>query len=290
MNARLLCCLLLLPVLPPLMSGCASYTYQAEEWRITLFTTVDEDASAKVRYVGIGVNSTNASAEMRAAALDKFMALANDTKPKHPLTPGLKDVSRSAYVEGGTLVLEESGIIRNPLSWFEQLSIANDISANSRFISKKDISPDQIILATNGRIVDENTYGRMQQGNVPRAIQQKLPVELGSDTQWPLQEQQRINDELQSQTLQVIIWPRGARALYWKVSAPGFSPRGQWQSLAPDFSSRAAATFEATLPAPTPEAAPAAAPIVAPAAAPATPATTPPAVPAAPDTKTTPIH
>lgn len=215
------CAGLALALLP--LAGCSSYTYQAQEWRVT---AVGDDAQVSVRYTGIGAATTNPVE--RAEALDKVEQLAADVHPSSPLTPSLRNVTRKVYVEGNSLIIEETGTRSNPLSWLQQLNMANDLSVRSEHIVLKDIGEDRIVLASNGRVLDEDTYTRLFRNT-------RMPVNLGTDTRWMREGETRPDEIAQDETLQVIVWPREARMFYWKLSSPSYKDYRPWYSLAPDY-------------------------------------------------------
>ena len=160
------------------------------------------------------------------------------------------DVSNASLYDGGTalyeacmmairitgrnkIVMEETGTIRNPLSWFEQtgLNIFSwfndpiDLSLSGRYIVKSGWDDSDVLLATNGRVVDENTYATLLNG--------KMPLAIGGDTQWRRDEPLSLEDLSERDSMQVIVWPSAARMFYWKFSGPAFNK--DWQSLAPEF-------------------------------------------------------
>jgi hypothetical protein len=205
--ASLAAALVLLP------AGCASLSYEAEEWRIV---TDDDDAYAVVRYVG--VSPVGRSAEAQLEAIERLQELAADSQPARPYTSMLQDAQRRVYIEGDRVVVEEAGRIRDPLSWFEQTGLnpltwiegSTRLSTKGDYVIKRGIADDRAILASNGRVVDEDMYERLT----------SRPVELASDKLWQTRDDQRIEELQPMDYLELIVWPRGTKTFYWKLSGP----------------------------------------------------------------------
>lgn len=212
-----------------LLTGCSSFTYESQSWRIAEVS--DSSAEVTVRYVGVGATSKDIS--KRAEKARELIELASDKEPGSPITSKLKNVRRKVYLEGDKIVMEETGTIRNPLSWFEQTGLnvfswfydPIDLSLSGRYIVKSGWDDSDVLLATNGRVVDENTYATLLNGRMPLAI--------GGDTQWRRDEPLSLVDLSERDSMQVIVWPSAARMFYWKFSGPAFNK--DWQSLAPEF-------------------------------------------------------
>ncbi len=212
-----------------LLGGCATFTYESESWQVAAVSS--DRADAIVRYVGMGVSSKNV--ERRAEMAERLKEMAADTSPSSPFTSQLRDARRKVYLEGDKIVLEESGTIRNPLSWFEQTGLNPlswftdpcDLSMSRRYIVKAGWDDDETLLATNGRVVDEDTYATLLAGRLPA---------LRSDTQWQRPDELPLDEVARPERLEMIVWPREARMFYWKFSGPSF--KKDWASLAPEFS------------------------------------------------------
>ena len=206
-----------------LLNACApKLTYEAQEWRVA--TISSEDASVVVRYVGVVSPLTNAASRQKVAAgLRDFIA---DTTPSTPYTPRLHNATRKAYVEGDKLVVEESGIMNNPLSWSEQSGLnpflwfrpSLGLTERDNHISKRGIAPDQVIIASNGNMVDNGTYNARYAtvAAIDGGSYDRAPSETYAD----------------ASRIEVIVWPGGANHFYWKLSGPGYEKN--WQSLAPE--------------------------------------------------------
>lgn len=209
--------------------GCASFTYQEEEWRVAIVDNTQSDVT--VRYSGVGTTSTDP--DTRRARLERLRtAVADNSGPV--FTPRLRNVSRRLYQEDGVLVLEESGTMRNPLSWFAQTSMNplywfNDplnLAIRGNMVVKRDIDKNRQILASNGHVTDETTFQTIHLRNVP--------FELGSDRAWQLRDEEPVDREIREpQELRLIVWPDEARFFYWKFSGPSFGNDGV--SLLPEY-------------------------------------------------------
>ena len=103
-----------------ILTGCSTpFTYESVEWRIAV--DGPEDASAFVKYNGIGVNSKKE--EVRKKAIEELKEFVADENPDTPFTSGMFDVTRKVYTEDNRIVIEETGKIKNPLSWFVQTGL-----------------------------------------------------------------------------------------------------------------------------------------------------------------------
>jgi len=213
-----------------LFTGCSSFTYENQSWRVAEVS--DSSADVIVRYIGVGVTSKNI--EKRAGKAKKLIELANEKPPVDPITPKLRNASRKVFVQDGKIVVEESGTMRNPLSWFEQtgLNVLNwfydpiDLSISGRYIIKSGWGDPDILLATNGRVTDEDTFASSR-------LSINTPLAIGGDTQWLRDEPLGLTDLAAREKHQIIVWPRASRLFYWKLSGPAFNK--DWQSLAPEF-------------------------------------------------------
>lgn len=213
-----------------LFTGCSSFTYENQSWRVAEVS--DSSADVIVRYIGIGVTSKNINE--RAEKAKELIELANEESPVDPITPKLRDASRRVFVQDGKIVVEESGTVRNPLSWFEQtgLNVLNwfydpiDLSISGRYIIKSGWGDPDILLATNGRVTDEDTFASSR-------LSISTPLAIGGDTQWLRDEPLGLTDLAEREKHQIIVWPRASRLFYWKLSGPAFNK--DWQSLAPEF-------------------------------------------------------
>lgn len=206
-----------------LLNGCATLTYEAEEWRIAV--PAEGDAQAVVRYIGLATPSTDPGTREKLAA--RIEELAKEKEPGSAFAPLRTVSSRKVYVEGNRIVLEEAGTLRNPFYWINQSGLnpatwwspAPELVRKEEFIVKRDIEDTQRVIATDGRVVDEDTYTTI--------LKSRLPVEISTDTQWQRQEDRRIEDEVPPKQAELILWPRNARTFYWKLSGPAFGKPGQ---------------------------------------------------------------
>jgi len=224
-----------------LLSSCSSVSYQTEEWRIAV--PEQGDARAVVRYIGIGTSSKDPAAREKMA--EKLKLLADEKRPTTGFAPTLQNVRRRVYMEGDKLVLEETGTLPNPLSWQEQsglnplgwFSSGPSLVTKGDYILKRDIDSTRNVIASDGQIMDEDTY--------TRGLRDKKPIGISTDTSWQRPAEQPVPDEMTLQEAEVIVWPRQARTFYWKVSGKGFQQA--WQSLAREYENVAA--VETVLPA-----------------------------------------
>jgi len=212
------------------LAGCSNFTYETQSWRIAEVS--DSSADVIVRYVGIGATSKNI--EKRAEKAKRLIELATEKNTSDPITPKLSNASRKVFIQDGKVVIEETGTIRNPLSWFEQtgLNIFNwfydpvDLSLSGKYIVKSGWGNSDILLATNGRVTDEDTFASSR-------LRMDAPLAIGGDTQWHRDVPMEIEDFSVPEKRQVIVWPSSSRIFYWKFSGPAFNK--DWQSLAPEF-------------------------------------------------------
>jgi len=217
-----------------LLSGCSSVSYQTEEWRVAV--PEQGDARAVVRYIGIGTNSKDPAAREQMA--EKLKALAEEKNPTKGFAPTLQNVRRRVYMEGDKLVLEETGTLPNPLSWQQQsglnplgwFSSGPALITQGDHILKRDLDSNRNVLASDGKIMDEDTY--------THGLRDKKPIGISTDTTWQRPSEQPVPDEMTLQEAEVIVWPRQARTFYWKVSGKGF--KQSWQSLVPEYENVAA--------------------------------------------------
>lgn len=209
-----------------LLSACTpKLTYEAVEWRVAAMSS--DDASVVVRYVGVVSPQTNAASRQKVAV--QLRDLIADTKPSSPYTPRLRNATRRAYVEGTKLVVEESGVMNNPLSWSEQSGLnpflwfrpSMGLTETDRHIVKRGIPPDTVIIASNGHIVDTATYAALY--SALRAVEDSAIDQAPAETY------------ASSDRLEVIVWPPEASHFYWKLSGPGYEKN--WLSLTPDLRS-----------------------------------------------------
>ncbi len=201
-----------------LLSGCATLSYESEEWRVAV--PAEGDAHAVVRYIGLASPSTSAGTREKVAA--KIEDMAKDATPGSAYAP-LRTVSgRKVYMEGNKIVLEEAGTLRNPFTWLNQSGLnpatwwssAPQLVRREEHVVKRDIESTRQVIASDGRVVDEDTYTTM--------LKDRLPIEISSDTKWQRQEDRPTEDDVVSEHAEFIVWPRNARAFYWKVSGPAF--------------------------------------------------------------------
>jgi hypothetical protein len=206
-----------------LLSACApKLTYEATEWRVAAMSS--DDASVVVRYVGVVSPKTNATTRQEVAM--QLRDFIGDTKPGSPYTPRLRNATRRAYVEGNKLVVEESGVMNNPLSWSEQSGLnpftwfrpSMGLTETDRHIVKRGIPPDTIIIASNGHIVDTATYAALY--SALKAVEDRGYDRAPAETY------------ASADRLEVIVWPLEASHFYWKLSGPGYEKN--WLSLTPD--------------------------------------------------------
>jgi len=213
-----------------LFTGCSNFTYETQSWRIA--ETSGNSADVIVRYVGIGATSKNI--EKRAEKARKLVEFASDKGSIDPITPKLRNASRKVFIQDGKVVVEETGTMRNPLSWFEQtgFNVLNwfydpiDLSISGKYIVKSGWEDSTILLATNGRVTDENTFASSR-------LRIDTPLAIGGDTQWRRDVPMEAADFSVPEKRQVIVWPSASKIFYWKVSGPAFNK--DWQSLAPEF-------------------------------------------------------
>jgi len=260
-----------------LLCGCATLTYEAEEWRVAV--PAQGDAHAVVRYIGLATPSATPATRDKLAA--KIEDMARDTTPSSSFAPLRTVTGRKVYMEGGKIVLEEAGTLRNPFTWFNQSGLnpatwwspAPELVRKEEFVVKRDIESPRKVIATDGRVVDEGTYTTI--------LKSRLPVEISSDTKWQRQEDRPTEDDVRTQQAELIMWPRNARAFYWKISGPAFGKPSQL--LSREYVARVKPRRPAPAPPPEPEP-PAAEPV------PETPVTVTP-LPAEPPppAKTTPL-
>jgi len=206
-----------------LLSACApKLTFEAQEWRVAAMSS--DDASVVVRYIGVVSPFTNSVARQKVAG--QLRDLIADTSPAKPYTPRLRDATRKAYIEGDKLVVEESGLMNNPLSWSEQSGLnpflwfrpSLGLTERDNYIVKRGIPPDKTILASSGNMIDNGTY------NAKYAT--VSAIEGGSYDRAPSEAYAA------SSRIEVIVWPGAARQFYWKLSGPGYEKN--WRSLASD--------------------------------------------------------
>ena len=213
-----------------LFTGCSNFTYETQSWRIA--ETSGNSADVIVRYVGIGATSKNI--EKRAEKAKKLIELATEKEPIDPITPKLRNASRKVFIQDGKIVVEETGTMRNPLSWFEQtgFNVLNwfydpiDLSLSGKYIVKSGWEDTTVLLATNGRVTDEDTFASSR-------LRIDTPLAIGGDTQWRRDVPMGLADLSTPEKRQVIVWPSASKIFYWKVSGPAFNK--DWQSLAPEF-------------------------------------------------------
>ncbi len=214
-----------------LLAGCSTYTYETQSWRIA--EANEDSADVIVRYFGIG--STSKDVNKRAEKAKEIIELAADKNPKSPITPRLKNAHRKVYLQDGKVVIEEMGTIRNPLSWFEQTGLniftwfndPIDLSIVGRYIVKSADDGNNILLATNGRVIDEDIFSSS-------ILKLDTPLAIGGDTVWQRSEPRDISDLSEPEKRQLIVWPRASRLFYWKFSGPAYNKK--WQNLAPEVS------------------------------------------------------
>jgi len=215
-----------------ILAGCSTpFTYESVEWRVAV--DAPENASAVVRYNGIGVNSKNE--EERKKAVEELKKIADDKNPSSPITSELTDASRKVFIEDGRIVIEESGKIRNPLSWFVQTGLNPfswfddevNLTINRNHIIKNIESAQGEVLATSGQVMDEDTYETILKG------EKMIPMDLNRDTQWQRRDREPIEEAVFRQRLQVIVWPSSSKSFYWKFRGPASGK--EWQSLAEEF-------------------------------------------------------
>ncbi|RLD12423.1 MAG: hypothetical protein DRI44_00710 [Chlamydiae bacterium] len=214
-----------------LFTGCSTFTYETQSWRIA--ETSGSSAEVIVRYVGIGATSKNI--EKRAEKAKELVKIASEKNTDDPITPKLQNVHRKVFLQDGKVVIEETGTIRNPLSWFEQtgLNFFNwfydpiDLSLSGKYIVKSGWNDSNILLATNGRVIDEDTFASSR-------LRLDTPLAIGGDTQWFRDVPRGESDLIERDKHQVIVWPQASRIFYWKLSGPAF--KKSWQSLAHEFS------------------------------------------------------
>lgn len=214
-----------------LFTGCANFTYESQSWRVAEVS--DSEASVIVRYTGIGASSKDI--KKRAKKTQKLVEIATEKNIDDPITPKLKNVSRRVFIQEGKVIVEETGTIRNPLSWFEQtgLNFLNwfydpvDLSLSGKYIVKSGWDHSNILLATNGRVIDEDTFASST------LLRIDTPLAIGGDTQWLRDVPGGVDDLSARSKHQVIIWPRAARMFYWKFSGTAFNKN--WQSLTHEF-------------------------------------------------------
>jgi len=212
-----------------LLGGCASMTYEAEEWRVAV--PPGGEAHAVVRYIGLGAAAKDAAS--RTKMIEKIHKLAAAESPGSSYAPVLCNPQRKVYLEGSKLVLEESGSIRNPFTWFEQTGLnpagwfsgSLKLSQKGDFVVKRGLEGNQQVIATDGRLVDEDTYTTILKGVVP--------FDLKGDTKWQRHEDQPNEEDVRSENLTLIMWPRAARTFYWKLSGRAFGK--QWQALGDEY-------------------------------------------------------
>ena len=197
------------------LGGCAALSYEAEEWRIV---RGEGEAYAVVRYTGVG--ATGAGADAQRAAVEQLEELAADTSPSAPYTSMLHDARRRVYVEGDRVVLEEAGKIRDPLSWFEQTGLnplawiegSPRLTSRGNYVVKRGLTQETTILASNGQVVDEDTYERLA----------SQPVNLASDRTWLVEDNARFEEYTPADYLEMIVWPLETKTFYWKLSGPAY--------------------------------------------------------------------
>ncbi|MCX7848340.1 MAG: hypothetical protein N2595_09970 [bacterium] len=206
-----------------IVGGCATLTYEAEEWRVAV--PAEGDAQAVVRYIGLATRSEDPAT--REALAGRIEELAKETAPGSAFGPLRAVSTRKVYMEGNKIVLEETGTLRNPFNWFNQSGLnpatwwspAPELVQKKEFIVMRDIESPRRVIATDGRVVDEDTYTRI--------LKSRLPIEISTDTKWQRQEDRPTEEDVQAEQAQVILWPRNARTFYWKISGPAFGKPGQ---------------------------------------------------------------
>ncbi len=224
-------CLLCFFIGVSLFTGCANFTYETQSWRIAEVS--DSSVDIIVRYIGIGVTSKNI--EKRAKKAKELVEIATEKNTGSPITPKLRNAHRRILIQDGKVVVEETGTMRNPLSWFEQtgLNFLNwfydpiDLSLSGKYIVKSGWDDSDFLLATNGRVIDEDTFASS------KLLRIDTPLAIGGDTQWLRDVPGGLNDLSEKSKHQVIVWPRAARMFYWKFTGPAFNKN--WQSLAHEF-------------------------------------------------------
>ena len=212
-----------------LLAGCSSFTYETQSWRIA--ETSSDSADVIVRYVGIG--STSKDVNERTEKAKELIELAAEKNPDSPITPRLKHAHRKVFIQDGKVVMEETGTIPNPLSWFEQTGLniftwfhdPVDLSIVGRYIVKSGWEDNKILLATNGRVIDEDIFASS-------ILRLNTPLAIGGDTIWQRSEPRDITDLSEPERRPLIVWPRASRLFYWKFSGPAFNK--SWQSLTPE--------------------------------------------------------
>ena len=212
-----------------LLGGCASLTYEAEEWRVAV--PPEGNAHAIVRYIGLGTSTRDTSAREKMVA--KIRTMAEAESPGSAYAPLLRNPQRKVYLEGDRIVLEESGDVHDPFTWFEQTGLnpvgwfsgSLKLAQKGNYVVKRGIEENQQILASDGRVVDEDTYTTI--------LKNALPLEISTDTQWQRREGTRNDESVRDERLNLIMWPRVARTFYWRLSGRGFGKR--WQSLATEY-------------------------------------------------------
>jgi len=212
--------------------GCSTpFTYESVEWRVVV--DGPENASAFVKYNGIGVNSKNET--VRKKAVEELKEFTADKNPDSPFTSELSDAKRKVYTEDNKIIVEETGKISNPLSWFAQTGLnpftwfddSINLTVNRTHIIKNVEAASGEIIATSGQVMDEDTFRTIL------AKQKFIPLELNSDTQWQRHDLEPIDQEIFMNKLQVIIWPQDAKSFYWKFTGSGAGK--DWQSLTEEY-------------------------------------------------------
>jgi len=211
-------------------TSCSSFTYESQSWHIAQID--DSSSDVIVRYTGIG--ATTKDIKKRSEKAGEIIEYAFDKNPEDPITSKLRDARRKVYVQDGKIVMEESGTIRNPLSWFEQTGFnvltwcydPIDLSLSGKYVVKSGWNESDILLATNGRVIDESFFSTSR-------LRIDTPLAIGGDTLWRRDEPIGVTDLSVPDKRQAIIWPRASRMFYWKFSGPAFNK--SWQSLTPEF-------------------------------------------------------
>jgi len=226
-----------------MLAGCSTFTYETQSWRVA--ETSENSADVIVRYVGVGTSSKDVNDRVEKAK--EIIELAADKNPDDPITPRLRNAHRKVFIQDDKVIIEETGTIPNPLSWFEQTGLniftwfndPIDLAIVNRYIVKSGWDEDEVLLATNGRVIDEDIFSSS-------ILRLNTPLAIGGDTVWQRSEPRDIVDLAEPERRQLIIWPRASRLFYWKFTGPAFnssktSDDGKtviynWQSLAPEVS------------------------------------------------------
>ena len=216
-----------------LLSACSTkLTYENEEWWVS---AIGDDADVVVRYVGVVSDSTNLSERAELARM--LQEFATDTQPDDPYTPRMYNASRKVYADNDQLIVQESGKMANPLLWWAQTGLNPvswfspspiNLTQSDLYTAKSDFDEKQVILETNGRLTDRDTYAML-----------RTTIRNPQDISTP--------DYSTLERAEVIYWPVAARTFYWKLSGPGY--KKHWMSLVPDYFSLPARPADDTVPA-----------------------------------------